>query len=291
MLTTTIDEPQHAASPPTGPKLHLVIEPQRGWRGIGCAELWRYRELLFFLAWRDVKVRYKQTALGAMWAVIQPVMTMIVFVVFFGRLGGLDRDVQAPYPIFVYAGILPWTFFAASVGQAANSLLGNSNLITKIYFPRLIVPISTIAAALVDFAISMGVMVVMMVWYESVPSVWIVLLPVLIVGLIAAAIGMGAFLAALVVEYRDFRYVVPFLIQMWMFASPVAYSIEKVPEAWRLVYALNPLAGLIHGFRAALLSETLEPACVAVSLAMSLVFCIVGLLYFARVERRLSDIV
>ncbi len=269
----------------------LVIEPQRGWRGLDWGELWKYRELLYFFAWRDIKVRYKQTALGATWAIIQPVMTMIVFSIFFGKLGGLDRNVTIPYPIFVYAGILPWTFFAAAVGQAATSLMGSGGLITKIYFPRIIIPGSTIIAATVDFAMATIVMAALMAWYQVMPSVWILLMPILIVGLLILAIGVGSLLAALVVEYRDFRYVIAFVLQIWMFASPVAYPLDVVPTEWRLLYCVNPMAGLIHGFRAALIGETLEPACIAVSFAVAVAAFAIGLTYFAHVERRLSDIV
>ncbi|HEX3872429.1 MAG TPA: ABC transporter permease [Pirellulales bacterium] len=278
---------------------HTVIEPHEGWRGIDWAELWKYRELLYFFAWRDIKIRYKQTVLGAAWAIIQPVMTMIVFSIFFGKLGGLDRNVDIPYPIFVYAGILPWTFFASGVGQSATSLIGSQNLITKVYFPRAIVPSSAIIAALVDFAVALGVMFALMAWYQTTPSWFVLFLPFLVLGLLMAAIGVGTLMAALVVQYRDFRYVVPFMLQIWFFASPIAYPLDRVDELaeylpnvnLRLLYSLNPLAGLIQGFRAALLGEPVEVGCIAVSLGSSLLLLIVGMIYFARVERQLSDIV
>lgn len=279
------------SSPAESPPL-VVIEPRSGWRAIDLAELWRYRDLLYFLAWRDVKVRYKQTVLGAAWAVIQPVMTMAVFSVFFGRLGGLDRHTgDVPYPVFVYAGILPWTFFAAAVTQSSQSLISSSNLITKVYFPRLIVPLSSIGAGLVDFAISFGVMLVLMAAWGVAPSPQLALAPLLVAGTLLAALGAGTLLAALTVEYRDFRYVVPFLVQIWMFVSPVAYPLEVVPEEWQLAYAINPLAGLISGYRAAFLGGALRWDLLAVSMSVAALSFVAGALYFRRVERRFADVV
>ncbi|HEX4132691.1 MAG TPA: ABC transporter permease [Pirellulales bacterium] len=269
----------------------LVLEPRRGASVIAWGELWRYRELLYFLAWRDIKVRYKQTVLGAAWAVLQPVTTMIVFTVFFGRLGGLDRNVTIAYPVFVYAGLLPWTFFASAVSQSANSLVGNSGLIAKVYFPRLLIPCSSVATSTIDLLISSAVMAALMIWYGVVPSVWLVLLPVLFVLLWCAALGIGAWMAALLVAYRDLRHVLTFLLQIWMFASPVAYPLDIVPEQWRLAYSINPMAGLIHGFRVALLDEPLEVGCLALSSISALAVFWIGIAYFARAERRFADIV
>ncbi len=268
-----------------------VIEPQSGWRVVNLGELWAYRDLLYFLTWRDVKVRYKQTVLGATWAILQPVMTMIVFSVFFGRLGGIDQRVEGPYPLFVYAGILPWTFFASAVVQSALSLISNAQLVTKVYFPRLIVPVSAILAATVDFGVSLAVMFGLMAWYGVAPSAACWLLPMLMVLLIAVAIGVGTFLAALVVSYRDFRYVVPFVMQIWMFASPVIYPPSWVDESWRWLYALNPLVGVIEGFRAALLGYPLDLPTLGLSLLSTALLVVVGIGYFGHVERRFSDIV
>ena len=276
----------------SSPQVITIIEPRSGWRAINFRELWRYRDLLYFLAWRDVKVRYKQTVLGAAWAVLQPFMTMVVFSVFFGRLGGMDAKVpDVAYELFVYAGILPWTFFAAAVTQSSQSLLANSNLISKVFFPRLIVPCSSIGAGLVDFAVSFGVMLVLMAVYGIGLSVNLAMIPCLVVGTVIAALGVGTLLAALTVEYRDFRYVVPFLVQLWMFASPVAYPLEVIPPDWRLVYSLNPMAGLISGFRSAFLGQPFHWDCLAVSMLVAFASSAFGAAYFRRVERRFADIV
>jgi lipopolysaccharide transport system permease protein len=269
----------------------LVIKPQPGWRAIDLAELWRYHELLYFLAWRDVKVRYKQTVLGAAWAVLQPVMTMIVFTIFFGRLGGMDRHTEAAYPVFVYAALLPWQFFAASVTQSGQSLVAGANLISKVYFPRLIIPLSAVGAPLVDLGISFGVMFLLMAWYGVSVGVPALALPLCVAGTMVAAIGVGTFLSALTVAYRDFRYVVPFLVQVWMFASPVAYPFEVVPERWRLLYSLNPMAGIISAYRSALLGEPFHWGAIGVSITVALLIFAGGTLYFRRVERRFADIV
>lgn len=269
----------------------IVVKPSPRWRALDFAELWRFRELAFFLTWRDVKVRYKQTVLGLLWAVLQPVMTMLVFTLFFGRLGGMAEATEVPYPIFVYAALLPWQFFSTAVSAAGQSLVGASNLISKVYFPRLIVPTAATGAALVDFVISLGVMAVLMAWYGYAPSAWTLLLPLLMLLTLVAALGIGTLLAGLTVAYRDFRYVIPFAMQMWMLASPVAYPLSKVPEVWRLLYAVNPLAGLIGGFRAALIGEPMPWAELAVSVGSAVVLLVVGVFYFRSVEKRFADIV
>jgi lipopolysaccharide transport system permease protein len=253
--------------------------------------LWRYRELFCLLTWRDITVRYKQTVLGAAWAVLQPVMTMIVFSVFFGRLGGMSRHTDVPYPIFVYAALLPWTFFSAAVSQSSQSLIASQNLLTKVYFPRLIIPWSCVGGLLLDFAISFAVMLALMVVYHVFPTWNIAFVPLLTLGTVLAALGAGTLLSALTVAYRDFRYVIPFLVQIWMFASPVAYPAEIVPPAWQLAYAVNPMAGIISGFRSALLGEPCRWGPVLVSLAVALVVFFAGAFYFRRVERRFADIV
>lgn len=268
----------------------VYIRPTSGWRAIDLRELWRYRELLFFLAWRDVAVRYKQTVLGAAWAVIQPVMTMVVFSIFFGKLGGMSKNVEIAYPIFVYAALVPWSFFSTAVSSGGNSLISNERLISKVYFPRLIIPSATICAGLVDFAISLTVLLVLMPVYKVVPTANLLLLPIPFLGMLAASIGMGTLLASLAVVYRDFRYVIPFLVQLWMFASPVAYPLEIIPAEWRLLYSLNPMAGVIGGYRACFLGTPMPWSSLSVSLLADLCLLLAGLAYFRRVERRFADI-
>lgn len=269
----------------------LVIEPRKGWQALNFRELWRYRELLYFLIWRDIKVRYKQTVLGAAWAVIQPVMTMVVFSVFFGKLGGMAQHAQTAYPVFVYAGLLPWTFFAAAVNQAGVSLVGSTHLVNKVYFPRLFIPAASVGSNVVDLAISFVVMLGLMLLYGVSPTARLVMLPFFALTTILTAIGTGSLLAALVVAYRDFRYVIAFLVQLWMFASPVAYPLEIVPGRWQLLYSVNPLAGAISGFRSALLSEPFRWDCIAVSSLVTAAMLAAGLYYFRRVERRFADII
>ncbi len=270
----------------------LVIEPPSGWIAINWSEIWRYRELLYFLTWRDVKIRYKQTALGAAWAILQPVMTMIVFSLFFGKLAGLgDKTGGVPYPIYVYAGLLPWTFFANSIGNCGNSLVGSSNLITKVYFPRLIIPIAAVGAGLVDLAVSFTVLLGLMVYYGIAPSAQILFVPLFLAGTVLCATGVGTLLSALTVAYRDFRYVVPFMVQLWMFITPVIYPSSVVPEQYRWLLALNPMSGLIEGFRAAFLNRPLDWPHIGVSLCIALLAFIAGATYFRSVERRFADII
>lgn len=269
-----------------------VIEPTRGWNGINWKEIWRYRELLYFLTWRDVKVRYKQTVLGALWAIIQPVMTMVVFTIFFGKMAGLDQETGGvPYPIFAYAGLLPWTFFEGSLTRCGQSLIGSTNLITKVYFPRLIIPLSAVGAGLVDLGIAFSVLLVLMAMYGTVLSWQLLLVPVLLVGLILAATGIGSLLSALTVTYRDFRYVVPFMVKMWLFVTPVIYPTSIVPEQYRWLMALNPMSGLIEGFRAAFLAQPLDWPSMAISMAMAVGAFFAGAAYFRHVERRFADII
>jgi lipopolysaccharide transport system permease protein len=267
-----------------------VIEPG-GWRGLGMAELWSYRELLYFLIWRDVKVRYKQTVLGVAWAVIQPLFTMLIFTVVFGTIGGLDRRVQAPYPVFAYAGILLWTFFSGAVTQSAQSLIASSHLISKVYFPRLIIPVAAVGGELVDLGISCLMMLGLLLGHGLPLTPRAILLPLFIAASLLAALGVGTLLSALTVAYRDFRYVTGFLIQTWMFVSPVAYPLEVVPEPWRLLYAVNPMVGPICGCRSALLGQPFPWGPMAISAASSVALLFVGIGYFRRVERRFADIV
>ena len=267
-----------------------IIEPSRGWRTLDLKELWAYRELLWVLTARDIKVRYKQTVLGFAWAIIQPVMMMVVFSIFFGRLAGMPSD-GFPYPIFVYAGLLPWTFFANAVSTSGNSLIGSTQLVSKVYFPRLIIPLASVGGGLVDFALSAAVLLLLMLWYGVGWSVNLLLAPLLIVGVIFIALGVGTFLSALTVAYRDFRYVVPFMIQFWMFATPVVYPASLVPEGWRWLLFLNPMAGIIEGFRSAFLGQALEVTTFLISLGVAFALFLVGVTYFEKVERRFADII
>jgi lipopolysaccharide transport system permease protein len=267
-----------------------VIEPVKGWRSLDLKELWAYRELLYVLTMRDIKVRYKQTVLGFTWAIIQPVMMMVVFSIFFGHLAKMPSDGH-PYPIFVYAGLLPWTFFANSVTSSANSLIGSVNLVSKVYFPRLIIPLASIGSGLVDFAIAGAILLFLMLFYGVGWSYNVLFAPVLIGGVIFIALGVGTFLCALNVAYRDFRYVIPFVIQLWMFATPVVYPVSLVPETWQWVLYLNPMAGFVEGFRAAFLGQPFDFTGMALSLCVAIVVFLVGVAYFERVERQFADII
>jgi lipopolysaccharide transport system permease protein len=267
------------------------IRPSRGWMALGLRELWEHRELLWFLAWRDVKVRYKQTALGAGWAILQPVVTMVVFSLFFGRLAKVPSD-GLPYPIFSFAALVPWTFFSQSLSQSANSLVGSQNLITKVYFPRLAIPIATVLAGLVDFALAFVVLLGMMLAYGIVPGPQIVaLLPLLLLALVTA-LGAGLWLSALNVQFRDVRYAVPFLTQLWLFLTPIAYPSSLLGEPWRTVYGLNPMAGVVEGFRWALLGSGEPPRpMLAASVLAALVLLVSGAFYFRRMEKTFADVV
>ncbi len=269
----------------------LVIEPSRGWVSLRLRELWDYRELLFFLAWRDVTVRYKQAALGVAWAVLQPLLTMVIFSVIFGQLAKLPSD-GIPYPVFSYVALLPWQLFAGALQRAGTSLVGNANLLTKVYFPRLIIPISAVAAGLVDFAIAFVVLLGLMLWYRITPTWAILWLPLLVVLALLTALAVGLWLSALNVQYRDVQHAIPFLIQAWMYASPVAYSAGLIPSGkWRIVYGLNPLAGVIQGFRWALLGGKPPDELMVVSVGMVIVLLVTGLFYFRRMERTFADVV
>jgi lipopolysaccharide transport system permease protein len=269
-----------------------IIERRPSWQIVDLRELWRYHELLFFLTWRDVKVRYKQTALGAAWAVLQPLATMIVFTLFLGRMAGVATT-DVPYPLFVFAGMLPWTFFANAVSSAGNSVVGNQNLVTKVYFPRLIIPMSAVGAGLVDFAVAFGLLAAMMLWYGVLPGWQIVLAPLLVLLMTVAAMGAGTLLSALTVAYRDVRYAVQFGVQLWMFATPCIYLRAETaigPNA-RLLLPLNPAYGLIYNFRQAMLGGPLDLYSLSVSAAVSATLLLLGCLYFRRVERGFADII
>ena len=234
--------------------IHTVIEPPKGWAALDLGELWKFRELLFFLTWRDIKVRYKQTALGAAWAILQPVLTMVVFSIIFGGLAKLPSE-GIPYPIFTFTALLPWQLFAFALTQSSNSLVGDQRLISKIYFPRLVVPFSSVLAGVVDFGIAFLVLVGMMVFYGIGLTLSVLWLPVFLLLALASALAIGLWLSALNVKYRDIRYVVPFLTQFWMYATPIAYSSSLIPEKWRWLYSLNPMTGVVEGFRWASLGE------------------------------------
>jgi lipopolysaccharide transport system permease protein len=282
-----------AMEPSPAPKPITIIKARAGWQAVNLTQLWSYRELLYFLVWRDIKVRYKQTVLGAAWAVIQPLMTMVVFSLFFGRLGGLSHLLPSdlPYPVFVYAGLLAWTLFSTILSQASMSMIASANMISKVYFPRLLVPLSAAGTALVDFMLSLAVMAILMGYYGVLPDVGVLLLPVFTLGIVAGALGVGAVSAALVVAYRDFRFVIPFVVQLWMFVSPVAYPLNAVPDDWQLAYALNPAAGMISGFHSCLLGQAFRWDCIAVSTATTLAVLAGGLIYFRQVERRFADVI
>jgi ABC-type polysaccharide/polyol phosphate export systems, permease component len=268
-----------------------ILTPPHGWRLRRCFDLWTFRELVYFLAWRDVKVRYKQTVLGAAWAVLQPLMTMVVFTVFFGRLGRMEQFSNLPYPVIVFSALLPWQFFSQAVVQSGQSLVGSANLISKVYFPRLAIPLAVVGGTLVDFGISFVVMFALMLFYGVAPGWGLLLLPVLVALTLLAVLGVGSLLSSLTVAYRDFRYVAPFLIQLWFFACPVAYPLQIVPEAYRQLYAINPMAGIIEGYRSALLGQPIAWDLLAISGAASLCVFAIGIAYFLRVERRFADIV
>ena len=270
---------------------HLHISPPKGVPTPNIRELFQYRELLYFLVWRDIKVRYKQTVLGAAWAIIQPFMTMIVFSLFFGGLAGLPSE-GLPYPIFSYAALVPWTFFANGLTGSANSLVGSSHLITKVYFPRLVIPISTVLSGIPDFLLAFLVLLGMMLFFGIAPTYNIVWLPLLLALAFVTAIGIGLWLSAVNVQYRDVRYVVPFLIQLWLFATPIVYPSSLVPEPLRPIYALNPMVGVVEGFRWALLgTDTAPGVMVGISAIVALTILATGVLYFRRMEDTFADVV
>ncbi|MGI8499982.1 MAG: ABC transporter permease [Hassallia sp.] len=274
-----------------GFKQELVIEAGRAekqyWK-----DLWRYRELFYFLAWRDILVRYKQTAIGMAWALIRPFLTMVVFTVVFGNIAKLPSE-GVPYPILVFAAMLPWQFFATALSECSNSLVSNANLISKVYFPRLIVPISAVIVSFVDFMVSGMILLGLMAWYNFVPSWRILTLPLFIGIAFAASIGVGLWLAALNVQYRDFRYIVPFIVQFGLYISPVGFSSNLVPEQWRLLYSLNPMVGVIDGFRWAILGGTSKIYIPGFMLSVGLVFFLLvsGIWYFRKMERTFADVI
>ena len=283
MTGTTASIPE--ASVPT-----LVIRPPRKWVPVDLHELWAYRELLAAFTIRDVKLRYKQTGLGIAWAVLQPLLTMVIFTIFFGGLAHIPSD-GVPYPLFVLAALLPWTLFSDGLTRSTTSMVTNSNIMTKVYFPRLIMPLASIISPLVDFSVSFIILLAMMVYYGVAPTLNIVFLPLFILLALASSLGVGLWLSALNVKYRDFQYTVPFLIQIWMFGSPVVYSSSLVPVSLRVWYGLNPMAGVIEGFRWALLGTGTPSAMVLVSVGMVILLLVSGMFYFRRMEQYYADIV
>ncbi len=279
------------------PRPEILIRPKAGWQAIDLGELWRFRELLYFLVWRDMKVRYKQTVLGATWAVLQPLALMLVFWIFFGKLGGLEDKSALPYPLLIFPALLPWMFFANSVSQGGSSLVNSAHLISKVYFPRLLIPLSSLGAPLVDLLISFLVLLMMLGGYllAGEPSVSVgaslVWLPLFLAGTFVATLGVATLFSALTIAYRDFRHLLAFAVQIWFFVTPVSYPLSIIPEKWRLVYALNPMTGMVVGFRGALTGEAIPWDLAAVSAASSALFFYVGVKYFRRIERRFADII
>lgn len=270
----------------------VVIKPAKGLVGLNLKEVWRYRELIYFLTWRDIKVRYKQSVLGILWAILQPMLSMVVFTIFFGGLAKVPSD-GLPYPIFSYTALVPWTFFAAALNTTARSMVSSGNMLSKIYFPRIIVPLASIMANLVDFFIAFIILIGMMFFYHIFPTINLIWLPALLLLAIMIAMGVGLWFSALVVMYRDFGYLVGYLATFWQYISPVIYSASLVPEKWRLLYSLNPMTGVIEGFRWALLGTTISitPLMFAISAFISITVFVSGLFYFRRMERIFADMI
>ena len=268
-----------------------VVQPSKGLFHLDLPAIWHYRELLYFLVWRDIKVRYKQTVLGAGWAIIQPLMMMVIFTVVFSMFAKIPSD-GLPYPIFVYAALLPWIYFSDAIGRGSVSVINDANLVQKIYFPRVIMPLSAVLTPLVDFVPAFGILLGMMVWHGLTPSWSVFALPAFLILALLTALSVSLWLSALNVQYRDIKHTVPFLVQLWMYASPVVYPVSLVPDGWRVLYSLNPMAGVIEGFRWALLGKKAPDfAVMAVSVSMVLVLLMGGLIYFTRMERTFADVI
>lgn len=269
----------------------IRIEPSSGWVDLKLGEIWEYRELAYFLTWRDIKVRYKQTVLGAAWAVLQPFFTMVVFSLFFGRLGGMPSD-DVPYPIFSFAALVPWYFFSNGLQKSSNSMVGNADLVKKVYFPRLVVPLSSVLGGVVDFAIAFVVLLGMMVFYGIFPTANVVWLPFLLLLAFVTSLGVGLWFAALNVQFRDVKHTMSFVTQAWLFATPIAYASSMLDEPWRTLYAINPMAGVVEGFRWALLGTETQPgSMILVSSVVAVSLLLGGLYYFRRLEKTFADVV
>jgi lipopolysaccharide transport system permease protein len=291
-VTQALSGLPETAAPRSLDSFDRILEPRKGLRGtLRLSELWAYRELLAFLTWRDVKVRYRQTVIGALWAVVQPFLLMVVFSIFLNKLAHVPSN-GLPYPLFAFAGLVPWTLFASSLGGASESLVASSSLISKVYFPRLVIPLAVTGSFLFDFVIALGVLVGLMVYYGVYPGVAVLAVPAFVALAVVTALSVGLWLTALNVRYRDVRYTVPFLLQVWLFASPIAYASSLVPHRWRLVYGLNPMTTVIDGFRWALLDVPWSPgASAAVSLAVVAILLVTGVVYFRSMERTFADVV
>jgi lipopolysaccharide transport system permease protein len=268
----------------------LVLRPAKGWPSLQSKDLWAHRELLYFLAWRDLKLRYKQTLLGVVWALIQPLFPMIIVTLVFGTLAKMPSD-GIPYAVFIYAGLLPWTYFANAVGNSAGSVVGSANLVSKVYFPRMIIPASSILVALVDFCVASVLLLVLMAWYDLSGHAGLLVLPVLIILLTVLSLAVGMFFAALTVRYRDIRYALPFAIQVWMFATPVVFPTSLVPSGWQWLLMLNPMTGIIDGFRSALFGRPFDWAALAASTAFTAVGILLAAYSFRRLERTFADVI
>ena len=269
----------------------LNIEPSNSWVSLKLGEVWQYRELLYFLIWRDIKVRYKQTALGAAWAIIQPLFSMLIFSLFFGRLAKMPSD-GIPYPLFSLAALVPWTFFANGLNQSSNSLVASANLLKKVYFPRLVIPIATVLAGVVDFALSFVVLLGLMAYYGIAPTIKLLWMPLFLLLALVTSLAVGLWMSALNVKYRDVRYIVPFIIQVWMFSTPIVYPSSLLPASWRTIYGLNPMVGVVEGFRWALLGTNTVPGfMIAVSATAALLILVGGAFYFRHMEKSFADIV
>ena len=291
MNTTTTSSIENS-SPTTGVSADsiVVIRPSKGFSKLDLVALWKFRELFYFLVWRDVKIRYKQTVIGAAWAIVQPLMTMVVFTVIFGNFAKIPSD-GLPYAIFSYTALLPWNYFSQAIARSGNSLVGDSNLIRKVYFPRLIIPLASVSSPLVDFFVSFLVLLAMLAWFGITPGWGVLVLPVFLVLAFMTALAVGLWLAPLNARYRDIGYTIPFLVQLWMYASPVVYAVSMVPEKWRLIFSLNPLAGVIEGFRWALLGKG-DPAIGAIMISACVVLMLLlgGVFFFKRMERYFTDV-
>ena len=280
---------QHRVDRTNAPE--ILIEPSRGWQALGLKELWEFRELFYFLAWRDIKVRYKQTALGASWAILQPLLSMLIFTLIFGILAKIPSD-GLPYPLFAYSALLPWQLFVYALTQSSNSLIENARLISKVYFPRLVVPLASVVAGVVDFFIAFSFLILLMFYYGVVPTWGVLALPFFLILALGAAMSVGLWMSALNVKYRDVRYTIPFLAQAWMFATPIVYPSSMIPEAWRWLYGLNPMAGVVEGFRWALLgTNILHLPLILVSTGVVVIGLVGGLYYFKRMEKMFADLV
>jgi len=282
----------HASDPLSPHAVSIIrIEPSHSWPSLGLHELWEYRELLYFFVWRDIKVRYKQTALGVAWAIIQPFFAMVVFSVFFGRLAKLPSD-GIPYPIFSYAALVPWTFFANGLNHASNSLVGSAHLLTKVYFPRLMIPLCSVLSGLIDFILAFIVLLAMMFYYGITPTINILWLPLLLLLALISALGAGLWLSAMNVKYRDVRFILPFLTQLWLFVTPIVYPSSLLSELWRTLFGINPMAGVVEGFRWALLGKPQAPGpMIIISAVIALLLLVGGACYFRRMEKTFADIV